>query len=89
MHQPPTRADIVAFRRRHGLSCRRLAAVLGRPASTVTGWLNGRRNPVAGPLASTLAARLAELDENPILIGPLHGKPGRPRTKPAKRPPRE
>ena len=87
MHQAPTRADIAAFRQRHGLSCRRLAAVLGRPASTVTGWLNGRRDPAAGQLASTLAARLAELDANPTLIGPPRGKPGRPKRPPVdKRP---
>ena len=78
------RSLLADFRTRHGLSVRRLAAVLGRPAATVGSWLNGRRDPGNGPLASTLAARLAELDANPAMIGSPRGKPGRPRIRPVK-----
>ena len=80
-HPPIDRAGaaLLAFRARHGLSVRRLAALLECPARTVSRWIYGDRSLDESPLRASTLARLGELDAAPELIGPpTGGRGGRP-----------
>jgi hypothetical protein len=69
------RADTVAVigaalaRAAEGWGHRRVAERLGRPASTVRGWLRRFRTR-AGPLREAFTALLCHLDADPLLPGP-------------------
>lgn len=45
VHPPPTAADIVAIRRRAGLTRKQFAAILGTAVGTLRKWEDGSRAP--------------------------------------------